>query len=239
MKPNLHLYQMKEIPQIHFCLALEDYLLEQTDQHLLESSVFLWEPVEMAIVLGYSNVLEDNVYVEHCKTDHIPVFRRRSGGGTVLLSKGCYCISWIETFGSDKNPKKINMMMLERIKQMLAISNLEIQGISDITYSGKKCVGSAQRQLKNAFLFHSSLLFDFDISKMEYYLKIPKKQPEYRKDLPHREFITTLPLSSSEIFRRVVQYIETKYDISYHDNVDDNIKNQLELRSQEYLIHSF
>ena len=238
MKPNLHLYLMKEVPQIHFCLALEDYLLEQVDQHVLNASVFLWEPVEMAIVLGYSNVLEENVYVEHCQTDRIPVFRRRSGGGTVLLSKGCYCISWIETFSSDKSPKKINLMMLERIKLILAIPNLEIQGISDITYSGKKCVGSAQRQIKNAFLFHSSLLFDFDISKMECYLKVPKKQPEYRKDLPHREFITKLPFSSSEICRRFLQYIETKYDISYHDDISD-IKGQLELRSPEYLVHLF
>ena len=48
-----------------------------------------WEPNKPFVVVGYANQAAREVDLEACRKLGIPVFRRCTGGGTVLQGPGC------------------------------------------------------------------------------------------------------------------------------------------------------
>src|SRR2546430_2613366 len=53
-------------------------------------------------------------------------------------------------------------------------------------------------------LHHGTLLHGFDFTPIARYLKLPPRQPEYRRQRPHTEFLTNLPvarLTLEQVFR--------------------------------------
>ncbi len=56
----------------------------------------------------------------------------------------------------------------------------------------KKFSGNAQRRKKHYLLFHGTFLIDFDLARIEQFLPIPRKQPAYRKNRAHAEFLTNI-----------------------------------------------
>jgi len=52
------------------------------------------EPDDTYLSLGYFDNLQQAVDLERAKTLNIPIIRREVGGGTVLLSRGKFFISW-------------------------------------------------------------------------------------------------------------------------------------------------
>ena len=65
----------------------------------------------------------------------------------------------------------------------------------DLALAGRKCGGSAQRRLKFWLMVHCSILCDFDIDRIERYLAMPARQPEYRAGRSHRDFLVNLGLT--------------------------------------------
>src|SRR5262245_9791070 len=55
----------------------------------------LWEWPEPAVVLGSGCRLRDDVDVDACRAAGVPLLRRSSGGGTVLLGSGCLLFSLV------------------------------------------------------------------------------------------------------------------------------------------------
>jgi lipoate-protein ligase A len=47
------------------------------------------------------------------------------------------------------------------------------------------------------------LLYDFDFESLDRYLKPPPRQPEYRRQRPHAEFLANLPLDSATLVQRL------------------------------------
>ena len=45
------------------------------------------------------------------------------------------------------------------------------------------------------FLYHGTLLYDFDLPLIAACLKSPPRQPEYRQARGHRDFVVNLPIS--------------------------------------------
>ncbi len=62
-----------------------------------------------------------------------------------------------------------------------------------------KVSGNAQRRFKNALLFHGTFLLDFDLSLVSKYLTLPSKEPAYRKNRAHQDFVSNLSLTKKEI----------------------------------------
>ena len=197
------------LPTPHENLACDEALLDSCEEGFSHEILRLWEPREYFVVLGYSNKAKTEVLLSSCKRHRIPVLRRPSGGGTVLQGPGCLNFSLILKIpesGPLKNLAGTNRHIMESHKKAfepLLKKELKIQGTSDLTLNNLKFSGNAQRRKRSFFLFHGTFLLDFDIPLIGKFLKMPSKEPDYRRERPHTEFLTNLYLSSSKIKKAI------------------------------------
>src|SRR5204863_255304 len=83
-------------------LALDEALLLDAEEGLSGEVLRLWEWPERAVVLGSACRLGEDVDEFACAAAGVPILRRSSGGGTVLLGAGCLCFSLVLRF--DRHP---------------------------------------------------------------------------------------------------------------------------------------
>jgi lipoate-protein ligase A len=67
----------------------------------------------------------------------------------------------------------------------------------------KKFSGNSLRVKRTHFLYHGTLLYDFDLSLIEACLRTPPRQPAYRGQRSHLDFVTNLPLSRAQLIEAV------------------------------------
>ncbi len=89
------------LPGVAENLALDEAMLIEADEGRGPPLVRFWKPADYAVVLGASRRLREEVHVDACRDDGVPIFRRSSGGGTVLIGPGTLNVTVIlpETAG--------------------------------------------------------------------------------------------------------------------------------------------
>src|SRR5947208_11415629 len=83
------------LPSAAANLALDEALLLEAEAGRGGEVLRLWEWPAPAVVLGSACVLRDDVDEDACAAGGVPILRRSSGGGTVLLGSGCLCFSLV------------------------------------------------------------------------------------------------------------------------------------------------
>lgn len=161
----------------------------------LPLAVCVWQPDKTCLVLGQSNHPETSLHIDNVLHDNIPVFKRPSGGETVILTPNTLVISIAFTVDLLKNPKqyflRINDALIAALTRM-GIHNLSQKGISDIAIGEKKILGSAIYRRPNRVFYHAVLNVAEDIAVIARYINHPAKEPDYRKGRAHAEFVTSL-----------------------------------------------
>lgn len=185
-------------------LAADESLMDLCDKGLEGEVLRFWEEQTPFVVLGYANHAAREVNLDACKRLNIPIFRRCSGGGTVVQGPGCLNYSLILkiTDGPLGSIAGTNNFILGRIAEALAPlldAKPEIQGHTDLVLRNLKFSGNAQRRLKNALIFHGTFLLRSDISLIEKLLPLPSKQPCYRESRSHADFLTNLKLPAADV----------------------------------------
>ncbi|MFO0876314.1 MAG: lipoate--protein ligase family protein [Gemmataceae bacterium] len=176
-------------------LALDEALLLEAEAGRSGEVLRFWEWSTLAVVLGSGGKLGEDVEDNTCTRDGVQVLRRSSGGGTVLLGQGCLCFSLVLALERDPRLSEIRSSydaILGRIIDAFALPGLEIAGISDLILDGRKFSGNAQQRKRHHILHHGTLLYQFDLSMVPRYLRQPVRQPEYRADRAHADFIRNL-----------------------------------------------
>ena len=69
-------------------LACDEALLDESEEGRHEEFLRFWEPADYFVVVGSSNKIAQEVNVEACRADNVPILRRHSGGGAVLQEIG-------------------------------------------------------------------------------------------------------------------------------------------------------
>ena len=97
--------------------------------------MLVWVPDFFCIVLGQSNDPGGSIDIEGVKKDNIPVYKRPSGGETVVLSANTLVISLVKKNEPLRSPKgyfnSINGKVIQALSS-LGVQDLAQQGISDI-----------------------------------------------------------------------------------------------------------
>ena len=185
-------------------LALDEALLDELDERGGEPVLRLWESDRYFVVMGRSCRRADDVHVAACERDGIPVYRRASGGGTVLQGPGCLSYALVLPLALHPDLADIraaNSFVLERIAR--ALQRWEpatgFCGISDLAIDGRKISGNAQRRTRQGLLFHGTILYGMPADRIARYLAQPARQPDYRQDRPHDAFLRTIDVPPKEL----------------------------------------
>lgn len=189
-------------------LALDEALLLAAESGDSGEVLRVWEWPTPAVILGSGGRVAEEAEEPACRADAVPILRRSSGGGTVLLGRGCLLYTLILSYQRDPALTDIRSSyrhIHERIAVALAegVGVLERAGISDLVLAGRKFSGTAQQRKRSFLLHHGTLLYDMDLSAIPRYLREPPRQPDYRAGRPHLAFVRNLPLSSADIKRRL------------------------------------
>src|SRR5437879_4103551 len=83
-------------------LALDEAMLLQAEAAASGEVLRIWEWPEPAVILGSGSRLAEDVDEATCQANRVPILRRASGGGTVLLNAGCLCYSLVLSY--DRSP---------------------------------------------------------------------------------------------------------------------------------------
>ena len=142
---------------------------------------------------------------EACRARGIGVFRRVSGGGTVLVGPETWCYSCMLDKSLDPGGIHAAFAWLHEV----VIAALASRGvaavsapISDLAVRGadgslRKLAGHSQKRTRNGTLCEGTLLgdaFPFPLSEV---LHHPPREPEYRQGRTHEDFITELRVAGA------------------------------------------
>lgn len=184
-------------------LACDEALLLAAEAGRGGEVLRVWEPREPFVVLGHGSHAEREVRLSACRAAGVPVLRRPSGGATVLQAPGCLNYAVILTIVSGlKDIAASNCAIMKRVKsalEPLAGASIAIEGFTDLTIGGRKFSGNAQYRKKHALLFHGSLLLDCDLALIQALLLPPERQPAYRLNRQHDEFLMNLKISADAV----------------------------------------
>jgi lipoate---protein ligase len=179
-------------------LACDEVLLDLCEAGGSDELLRLWALQRYFVVLGYANRAATEVNLPYCRKLTIPVLRRCTGGGTVLQGPGVLNYSLIlriDDSGPCHSIPATNKFVLERHRDALAgllLAPVEARGQTDLAIGGLKCAGNAQRRRRRFLLFHGSFLLHLDVGLLEKILPQPSRQPDYRVNRSHSEFLTNL-----------------------------------------------
>ena len=192
-------------------LACDEALLELCEAGGVDELLRFWAPQQYFVVLGYANKAGTEVNLPFCRSHKIPVLRRCTGGGTVLQGPGVLNYSLVLRI-SDSGPCKsvhaTNQFILERHRDALAAllcAPVEWQGQTDLALGGLKFVGNAQRRQRQFLLFHGSFLLYLDLGLVEQVLPLPSRQPDYRVNRSHTDFLLNLKVPASTISTALIK----------------------------------
>lgn len=198
-------------------LALDEALVEAADAGELPGNLLrLWEISQEGVVLGRSSVAEVEVNLEACRRAQVPVLRRTSGGGTVLAGKGCLMYAVVLDFATYPQLRMVDQAhryVLDHMARMLLPHLPEVThaGTSDLALESaaaalaQKFSGNAIRKKRDHLLYHGTLLYDFDISRIAQLLATAVRTPEYRQERTHEQFVTNLPLTREVLVNALVE----------------------------------
>jgi lipoate---protein ligase len=151
-----------------FNLAAEEYLLNTSANDV----IMLWQN-NPSVIMGRHQDIRAEVNLSFVRKHHIPVLRRRSGGGTVYHDRGNLNLTFIQT-----NPSPDFATFSERIQELLNEEGIQTQADhrNALFIDGRKISGSAQFLGKGKVLFHATLLYSTDLNKLRASLDSPQTE---------------------------------------------------------------
>jgi len=157
---------------------------------------------EVVVVVSRSRDAAREVFLERCAADRVPVVRRPSGGGAVVLGPGVVAASVV---AASHHPGMFPDAWFRRFGSAVAdalggvgVTGLESRGVSDLCLGDRKIAGSSLRLSGGRVIYQVSLLVDLDLELLDRYLPMPPRAPAYRRGRAHRDFVTTLRAAGFE-----------------------------------------
>lgn len=201
-------------------LAGDEALLEHAEAQGGEILRF-WESPQHFVALGYTNKAETEADTSTCSALNIPILRRASGGGTVLQGPRCQSYALILDIAQRPEIATIassNAWIMERqaraVSQVLA-EPIEVSGHSDLTLRGRKFAGNAQKRKRRFTLFHGTILLEgFDLKLLARSLKMPSRQPDYRAERGHLDFVCALDIAQTDLKAAIASTWDARGELS-------------------------
>jgi len=178
-------------------MALDDALLEAKSRGCSPDTLRFLQFSPGAVLVGFHQSVEEEVRTDFCAERGIDVNRRITGGGAIFLDESQ--LGW-EIF-CDKGFFDFTLASAGLFRQLCApvVAALDRLGVrasfrprNDIEVEGRKISGTGGTDTETAFLFHGSLLVDFDVETMLKALRVPVEKLEAKELESLRQRVTCL-----------------------------------------------
>ena len=129
-------------------LAADEVVLDGCEAGHGDETLLFWEPREPFVVVGYANKVATEVNVAACEKIGVPIFRRCSGGGTVVQMRGGLNYSLILRIGENLPTRNItaanqfimekNRAAIESVSGELKTQNSKLSSAATPTFASAK-----------------------------------------------------------------------------------------------------
>eukprot|EP00252_Welwitschia_mirabilis_P010167 TRINITY_DN2332_c0_g1_i2.p1 TRINITY_DN2332_c0_g1~~TRINITY_DN2332_c0_g1_i2.p1 ORF type:complete len:222 (-),score=19.30 TRINITY_DN2332_c0_g1_i2:75-740(-) len=135
------------------------------------------------------------IEVQSVFRDKIPVIKRFSGGGTVIVDRDTVFVTLICNRNAIPNLQPYPRPIMSWTEQLYSsvfhgLHKFRLRE-NDYVLGDRKFGGNAQSITKDRWLHHTSFLWDFKAQNMGY-LKLPSRSPKYRVERSHNDFLIPL-----------------------------------------------
>ena len=191
-------------------LALDEALLNGAEDGEDFANVLrFWEAPSPFVVVGRASHLREEVNLDACRAAGVPVLRRCSGGTSVVAGPGCLMYAVVLSY--EQYPKlrvveAAHEFVMRQMRGALSKLSPEVQfrGSCDLTLGELKISGNSLRCKRQHLLYHGTVLYDFPLKQISSWLKVPPRQPDYRRGRAHDSFVANFPFSVNEIQNAII-----------------------------------
>ena len=159
----------------------------------------VFTPREVGVVIGRHQDPLREVDIAACQADGLPIHRRVSGGGTVVLAPGMVVVALRlpnDRLGTSIWFDLINPHLVAAVRAAGG-PELVTHRLGDLAVAGadgriRKVLGASLRQTSRIVVYLGVFLVDDAVPLMERYLRHPSREPDYRGGRNHRDFCVGL-----------------------------------------------
>lgn len=168
-------------------------------------TIVLATPGTPYMCIGFFQDVENELDINYCRTNNLPVIRRETGGGAVYIDEGQLFVQWI--FQQSSLPRRVDHRFQLFVKPLIETYkffgiNAYYHPINDVHVDGKKIVGTGAATIGEAEVVTGNFLFNFNYDIMIDAINVPNDQfrDAVRRNLHH--FLTTMKIELSELPHR-------------------------------------
>ncbi|MCC9599135.1 lipoate--protein ligase family protein [Stieleria sp. JC731] len=185
-------------------LAIDEASLVAAEAGELGPSFRTWELNSPTVILGRSSKINLETDREFCRQEGIGIFRRCSGGASIVAGPGCMMYSVVLSLDEHPQAAKIDQahqIVMSRVHAAVArqLADVSLQGTCDLTFGDRKFSGNALRVGRRHLLYHGTILYAADVALLQRCLEFAPRQPDYRAGRNHGAFVTNVAIDPAQL----------------------------------------
>ena len=146
-----------------------------------DEALSLVSPSSPYVCIGFHQDLEQEVDLDFCKANGIPVFRRDLGGGAVYLDGDQLFFQLILKKDNPAVPKRKEVFYRKFLQPVIHVYReigiqAEYKAINDVIAGNRKISGTGVGEIGECIVFVGNLIMDFNYDRMARILKVPDEK---------------------------------------------------------------
>jgi len=171
----MELYNLGKVPWD------ESQLIYHALAALGREALCLVSPSTPYVCVGFHQDAEEEVDLDYCKANHIPVFKREVGGGAVYLDGDQLFFQLILHKNNPEIPKKKEAFYKKFLQPVIDVYQkieipAEYKPVNDIIAGTRKISGTGAGEIGESVVFVGNLIVDFNYEMMTRVLKVPDEK---------------------------------------------------------------
>jgi lipoate-protein ligase A len=172
---QMKLYRLETVPW------QDSQLLYHAQPRLGREGLNLLSPGSPYFCLGYFQDVEQEVDVDFCRENEIPIFRREVGGGAVYLDGEQLFYQLVIRRDNPLTPASKDAFYQKFLQAPIEAYRAlgipaEYKPVNDITANGHKISGNGVAEIGEHIVFVGNLIVDFDYEMMSRVLRVPDEK---------------------------------------------------------------
>ncbi|MDN5345045.1 MAG: lipoate---protein ligase [Clostridia bacterium] len=204
-------------------MALDEVLLIARYQGIAPNTIRFLQFNPPCVLVGFHQVVEQEVRLEYCRREGIEINRRITGGGALFWDTsqlGWEVITTLDYPGVSRRLEHLYAQLCGAVAR--ALQRLGVPAAyrprNDIEVRGRKISGTGGTELGGAFLYQGTLLINFDVETMLRALRIPTEKLKAKEIDSLKERVTCLKWELGRVppLATIKQVIAEEFSREFH-----------------------